>query len=73
MRVNIPIEDMLKIEFTRDNSGYRYSNVLYLLPDHSYTEEEIEAMKDDKYNRWVDFIEEQSMIVTPEPDTSEGA
>ena len=69
---NVPIEDMLEIRFTRSDRGLGYGGVLHLLPDHSYTEEEIEAMKDEKYNRWMDFVEEQSSK-TADDLQSEGA
>jgi hypothetical protein len=67
----VPVEDMLKLQFTRNNRGLSYGGTLLLLQDHSYTDEEIEALKDKQYNDWMDFVEEQSLKVTEETQ-SEG-
>lgn len=45
---------MIKIDFERTSADglIVYRDALYLEEDHSYTEEEIEAMKQARFDRW---------------------
>jgi hypothetical protein len=43
---------MIKIDFTIDG----FSDALYLSDDHGLTDAEIEAMKQDRYDKWIAFI-----------------
>ena len=44
---------MVKINFTIKG----FSDALYLADDHGLTDAEIEAMKQTRYNKWRDFID----------------
>jgi hypothetical protein len=46
----------MKIEFEITEGGNTYRDALYLADDHSFTEAEIEAMKRERFNNWLDFI-----------------
>jgi hypothetical protein len=43
---------MVKIDFNINGFG----DALYLADDHGLTDAEIEAMKQDRYNKWNEFI-----------------
>ena len=48
---------MIKIDFTKTTpSGGIYSDAIYLPEDHSFTEEEIEAMKQKRYDDWWAYL-----------------
>lgn len=53
--------EMIKIDFvkTSDDGKYSYSDALHLPANHTYTDAEIEAMKQERFDRWI------SMILTP--------
>lgn len=45
---------MIKIDFEKisEDEMMIYRDALYLPDDHTYTNEEIEAMKQDRFDRW---------------------
>ena len=48
---------MIQINFTKQTpSGATYSDALYLPANHTFTEEEIEAMKQKRYDDWYEYI-----------------
>ena len=49
---------MIKIDFEIPNEKYgTYRDALYLPEDHGMTDEQIEAMKQERYNNWVNIVE----------------
>jgi hypothetical protein len=49
---------MIKIDFEVQNEKYGvYRDALHLPDDHTFSEAEIEAMKQERYNNWVNIIE----------------
>ena len=55
---------MIKIDFERGEAPMVYRDALYLPEDHSFSDAEIEAMKDQRYADWQAFIEAASNVVT---------
>lgn len=63
------MEDMIRINFTRTTpDGILYSDCLFLPQDHEYTEEEIEALKDAKYQEWYDYITTPTYLPELDPE-----
>ena len=49
---------MIKIDFEITNEKYGvYRDALHLPEDHTFTEEEIENMKQERYDNWVNIVE----------------
>jgi hypothetical protein len=50
--------EMIKIDFTKSSADgvYSYSDALHLPANHTYTEEQIEAMKQERFDRWLNMI-----------------
>lgn len=49
--------DTIQIIFEIEHSpGLVYCDALYLPVDHTFTDAEIEAMKQERYQNWVNFI-----------------
>ncbi len=50
--------EMIKIDFTKSSSDgvYTYSDALHLPANHSYTKQEIEDMKQARFDRWLNMI-----------------
>lgn len=48
---------MIKIEFQFDTKHGKYRDALYLPEDHIYTDADIEAMKAERVNNWIDAVE----------------
>lgn len=46
-------QEMIKIDFKIDNGMYSFSDALHLPVDHTYTDQEIEAMKQARFDNWV--------------------
>lgn len=70
-------QEMIKIDFKIDDGRYSFSDALHLPVNHTYTEQEIEAMKQARFNNWVAVItapppppEETNTDVTDVVDTS---
>lgn len=52
---------MQQIPFSIDHPQYgTFGDTLWLEDDHTYTEADIEAMKQERFNDWVKIIEETS-------------
>lgn len=54
------MEDWIKIDFEKSEGSVIYRDAIYLPPGHSYTDAEIEAMKDQRYADWRAFVETAS-------------
>jgi hypothetical protein len=50
--------EMIKIDFQKSSEDgiYSYSDALHLPANHSYTEQEIEAMKQARFDNWLNMI-----------------
>ena len=52
---------MQQVSFSIDHPQYgTFGDTLWLEDDHTYTEADIEAMKQERFNNWVRFVEETS-------------
>jgi hypothetical protein len=59
---------MIKIDFEIKHETYgTYRDAIYLQEDHSLSDAEIEAMKQERYNNWLNIIENPPVVeeVTP--------
>jgi hypothetical protein len=57
---------MIKIDFVIEQNGERFADALHLEDDHTFTDEEIEAMKQARFDNWYIFIN------TPTEDVPQG-
>ena len=50
--------ETIKIDFTKTSADgvYSFSDALHLPINHSYTDEEIEAMKQARFDNWLNMI-----------------
>lgn len=48
---------MIKIDFEFDSKYGVFRDALHLPEDHTYTEAEIEAMKQQRFDNWIAIIE----------------
>lgn len=65
--------EMIKIDFTKTSGDgvYSFSDALHLRADHSYTEEQIEAMKQARFDNWLNMILNPPAPVVEEPVVEE--
>jgi hypothetical protein len=59
---------MIKIDFEIQNEKYGvYRDALYLAEDHGLSDAEIESMKQERYDNWLNIIENPPVVeeVTP--------
>ena len=63
--------EMIKIDFTKSSEDgiYTYSDALHLPANHTYTEEQIEAMKQERFDRWLALITQSSTQVVTDAST----
>lgn len=47
---------MIQIIFERGEDPYNFRDALYLPDDHTFTDAEIEQMKDTRYNAWYQLV-----------------
>ena len=47
---------MIKIDFEFDTPHGKYRDALYLPEDHTHTEAEIRAMKQERVDNWIAFV-----------------
>jgi hypothetical protein len=50
------MEGHIKIDFIYSDGTFNYSDALYLPEDHTFTDEQIEAMKKERFDNWKAFI-----------------
>lgn len=55
----------MKIDFKIDTKHGVYRDALHLPDDHSFTEEEIEAMKQQRVNNWIAIVTAPPTEETP--------
>lgn len=48
---------MIKIEFEFETKHGKYRDALYLLDNHNFTKEQIEEMKVQRVNNWINIVE----------------
>ena len=48
---------MIKIDFEVETEHGTFCDALHLPDDHNFTDAEIEAMKQERVNNWVAFVE----------------
>lgn len=65
--------DMIKIDFQKESADgiYQYSDALHLPANHTFTDEEIEAMKQQRFDRWLNMILNPPAPVEQIPVTEE--
>jgi hypothetical protein len=52
---------MIKIDFSKTHETYgTFADAIHLDENHTYTDEEIEAMKQQRFDNWVSHIVEMS-------------
>jgi len=61
----------MKINFQFETQYGKFSDALNLPDDHAFTEAEIEAMKQERLNNWINFIENPPPNPNPIPDEEE--
>jgi hypothetical protein len=59
------MENTIKIDFTISNGVYSYTDCLHLPANHTYTEEQLQAMKQERFDRWVDAVTNPPPVVIP--------
>ena len=64
---------MIKIDFSFETQHGVYSDALYLDDNHTFTEQEIEAMKQERVDNWIAVVTSPSkeVIETPIEDIVE--
>ena len=55
--------EMIQIIFERGEEPMIYRDALYLPIDHTFTDAEIEAMKDERYTNWMTLVNAASEAV----------
>lgn len=60
---------MIKIDFEKTDGVYIYRDALWLPEDHTYTEAELEAMKQQRFDRWIAVITAPPPLDQPEDTT----
>ena len=53
---------MIKIDFEKNIGAYTYRDALYLPEDHTFTDAEIEAMKQSRFDRWYQIVTNPPVI-----------
>lgn len=60
---------MIKIDFSFESKHGNFNDAIILSDDHSYTEAEIETMKQTRFDSWIAIIEAPAIeapVVEPE-------
>ena len=61
---------MIKLDFEMTNGTYTYRDALYLPEDHVLTDEEIEAIKQARFDRWIAAITAPVEDIPPVEDAN---
>ena len=56
---------MIKIDFEQDTRHGMYRDAITLPDDHTFTDEQIESMKQDRINNWLAYMDNPPQ---PEPE-----
>lgn len=54
--------EMIQIIFERGDAPMLYRDALYLPADHTFTDAEIEAMKQERYDNWLAVVSSLSEV-----------
>lgn len=54
----------MKIDFAMSNGKYSFSDALHLPDDHTYTDAEIEIMKQQRFDNWLALITQPANVDT---------
>ena len=54
---------MIIIDFAFDTKHGKFSDALHLPDDHTYSDEELTTMKQERVNNWISFIDAASLLV----------
>jgi len=57
---------VIKIDFTIEKDGLTFADAIVLPDDHGLTDAQIEAMKQARYDKWRDFIDNPPPVVDEE-------
>jgi hypothetical protein len=52
----------MKIDFQFETKYGKYCDALYLPDDHTFTDDEIQAMKQQRVDNWISFIENPPVV-----------
>jgi hypothetical protein len=64
---------MIKIDFEFESQFGNYRDALYLPEDHTFTEEQIDAMKQERFDNWIAVVTSPPVENTEEAsETTEG-
>jgi hypothetical protein len=58
----------MKIDFEFDTSYGVFRDALHLLDDHTFTEEEIQAMKQQRLDNWMSIVNPPEGFIPDVPD-----
>ena len=59
---------MIKIDFEITQNGYTYRDAIHLPDDHTMSEAEIEAMKQQRFDNWYTVITTPVDNIDPPPE-----
>lgn len=62
---------MVKIDFEIERDGYMFKDALHLPEDHTFTDADIEAMKQQRFENWYTFVTTPTEEIIPEEVTVE--
>jgi hypothetical protein len=51
---------MIKIEFEKSDGLYKFRDAIVLPENHQYTEQQLEDMKEERFQSWLSMITESS-------------
>ena len=57
---------MIKIDFVIEQNGEKFVDALHLEDNHTFTDEEIEAMKQERFDAYYTFIHAPVIEETPQ-------
>lgn len=58
----------MKIDFEMEKDGYKFRDALHLPDDHGMSDAQIDAMKQERFDRWYAIVTAQQ----PDPEVVEG-
>lgn len=61
----------MKIDFEIINNGYTYRDAIVLSDDHGMTDDQIEAMKQARFDAWYEVVTNPPVEPAPEEPVSE--
>jgi len=59
---------MIKIDFQFETPHGKFADALHLPDDHTFTEEEIQAMKEQRRDNWIAIVTAPTVEVEPAPE-----